>query len=101
MNDYFECVVVEDDVQFTLVELSHAARAPEDQIRVWVVEGVLEPRGERPDEWRFTGAALRRARLAARLAGDLEVNSAGVALALDLMEQIDALQARLKRLGSP
>ncbi len=58
---------------------------------------MLEPIGQAPAEWRFSGAALRRARLALTLARDLEVNPPGIALALDLMEQIDALNARLRR----
>jgi chaperone modulatory protein CbpM len=38
---------------------------------------------------------LRRARLAVRLERDLEVNLAGVALALDLLEEIDRLRRAL------
>jgi chaperone modulatory protein CbpM len=46
-------------------------------------------------EWHFTGAALRRARLALRLERDLELNLAGVALALDLMEELQTLRREL------
>jgi chaperone modulatory protein CbpM len=60
---------------------------------------VLQPAGQQPQEWRFTGAALRRARLAQRLAQDLEVNMPGVALALDLLDQIERLQAQLAQLS--
>ena len=66
----------------------------------WVSEGVLEPIGEAPTEWRFAGQSLRRARLALSLTRDLELNPPGVALALDLLDEIAALQARLQRLGS-
>ncbi len=91
--------VLDERVELTLVELCRASRAAEAQVRVWVVEGVLTPRGGSPEEWRFAASALRRARLARSLADDLEVNAAGVALALDLMDQIDALKARLCRAG--
>ena len=91
--------VVEEDLQLTLVELSRACRAPEEQIHVWVVEGVLEPVGRLPQEWRFEGAALRRARLAWRLTQDLEINPPGVALALDLLDEIAALRAGVRRRG--
>jgi chaperone modulatory protein CbpM len=50
-------------------------------------------------QWRFSGSSLRRARLALRLSQDLEVNAPGVALALDLMDEIEELRARLHRLG--
>lgn len=89
--------ILGEDVHLTLVELCRASRAPEEQVRVWVVEGVLTPIGEAPHEWRFTGAALRRARLALTLARELEINPPGVALALDLMDEIEALKASLRR----
>lgn len=100
--------VVENDVQFTLVELSRACRAREEEIRVWVVEGVLTPVGVSPEErlsappeqWRFAGPALRRARLALTLTRELEINAPGVAFALDLMDRIDALEASLRRSGA-
>jgi chaperone modulatory protein CbpM len=47
-------------------------------------------------EWRFSGTALRRARTALRLQRDLEINLPGVALALELLEEIDKLRRTLK-----
>lgn len=110
--------VVEEQIEFTLVELSRAVGADEEQITALIVEGVIEPIGASGAgepahgrrtipaslpaaraQWRFSGAALRRARLATSLARDLEVNPPGVALALDLIDEIDALRARLHRLG--
>lgn len=94
---YLQAQVVEDEIELTLVELSQACDAPQEQVTLWVLEGVLEPRGRQPQEWRFGGAALRRARLAMRLMRDLEINPAGVALALDLLDEIAALETQLKR----
>ena len=94
-----EFSVVEEDLQLTLTELCRACRAPEAQIQIWVVEGVLEPTGAAPHEWRFAGASLRRARLAWRLTQDLDINPPGVALALDLLDEIATLRAGLRRRG--
>jgi len=91
--------IVEEELYLTLQELCHASHAPVEQVQVWVVEGVLQPTGEVPQEWRFTGSALRRARVALRLTRDLEVNASGVALALDLLDEIAALKAKIQRLG--
>ena len=44
--------------------------------------------------WRFSGSALRRAATAQRLTRDLGLNAAGVALALDLLEEIETLRIR-------
>ena len=95
----FNTTVVEEDVHLSLVELCRACHAPEAQVRVWVVEGVLEPVGASPQEWRFAGASLRRARLALTLTQELEINAPGVALALDLLDEIAALRSRERRAG--
>ncbi len=92
--------IVEEDLQLSLVELCRACGAHEEQLRVWVVEGVLAPSGQTPHEWRFAGASLRRARLALTLTRELEINAPGVALALDLLDEIDALKASLRRAGT-
>ncbi|GAC1376374.1 MAG: hypothetical protein NVS3B3_15120 [Aquirhabdus sp.] len=101
MNEYSQSllqgVVVEEEVHLTVHELCRACQAQLEQVQVWVVEGVLEPIGQAPQEWRFSGQSLRRAQLALRLTRDLEVNASGVALALDLLDEIAALQAQLKR----
>lgn len=93
-------VVVEEEIHLTLAELCQACCIPEEHVIAWVFEGVLEPIGEAPPAWRFAGDSLRRARLALWLTRDLEINPPGVALALDLLDQIAALQARLQRSGA-
>ena len=91
--------IVEEEIHLTLVELCHACHVPEGQLRAWVGEGVLEPTGAAPEEWRFTGVALKRTRVATRLARDFELSAPGVALALDLLDEIEGLRARLRRLA--
>ncbi|QWE07997.1 chaperone modulator CbpM [Polynucleobacter ibericus] len=93
---WIEGTVVETEVNMTIVELSHASRTPEDLIMTWVSEGVLSPAGSSPEDWRFSGDSLKRAKTAAHLTHDLELNVPGVALALDLLDEISQLRARLK-----
>ncbi|WOD14345.1 chaperone modulator CbpM [Paraburkholderia kirstenboschensis] len=94
---FVEGEIVEEDVEFTLVELCRASGASEQQLTLWIAEGAVEPQGTTPCEWRFSGAALRRVRTARRLAQDLEINAPGIALALDLLDEINALRARSRR----
>ena len=89
--------VVEEEVELTTIELGRACRSSEHQIEVWVSEGVLQPSGDTPEAWRFRGDSLARMRLATRLMHDLEINTAGVALALDLLDRIAELESRLRR----
>ena len=98
MSRYLTAAVIEDDTHLSLAELCRACSAQAAQVQVWVVEGVLQPvGGASPGEWRFAGASLRRARLAITLTRELEINAPGVALALDLMDEIEALKSRLRR----
>ncbi|OWF66110.1 MerR family transcriptional regulator [Polynucleobacter hirudinilacicola] len=92
---WIEASVVENEVHMSIVELSHASRTPQELIMSWVSEGVLSPAGSSPEEWRFSGDSLRRAKTAAHLTHDLELNVPGVALALDLLDEIAQLRARL------
>ena len=97
---FFQSTVVEEETHFTLVELCKACNVEETHLITWVLEGVLEPVGDAPQTWRFTGDSLRRAQLALRLSRDLEINPPGVALAIDLLDEIATLQARLQHPGA-
>jgi chaperone modulatory protein CbpM len=79
----------------TIVELAQATQTPEDLIMAWVSEGVLSPAGGSPQDWRFSGDSLKRAKTAARLMHDLELNLPGVALAINLLEELDLLRSQL------
>ena len=69
-----------------------------DRIVEFVEEGVIEPIGRDPARWRFRAISVRRVRCAQRLEQDLGVNTAGVALALELLDELEQLRARLRRL---
>jgi len=89
-------VIVEEHVVFSLADLCRACDAAPEQLLELVSEGLLEPQGSSPDEWRFSGSALLRTRTAMRLAGDLALSPAGVALVMDLLDEIASLRARLR-----
>jgi chaperone modulatory protein CbpM len=76
-------------------ELSRLCAVDNAYIVELVEEGVLNVVEFAP-EWRFSGAALRRARTALRLQRDLEINLPGVALALQLMEELASLRRGLE-----
>lgn len=92
-------VVVEEQVQFTLVELGRACRAERLQLTALVAEGVLTPSGSDEQDWRFDGTALRRARSALRLSSDFELSASNTAFVLELLDQIESLKARLRHAG--
>ena len=70
IKTYLQSQVVEEEIELTLVELCHACDVHQELITIWVQEGLLEPIGEQPQNWRFGGVALKRSRLAMRLSHD-------------------------------
>lgn len=87
--------LLDETVTLTLAEFSVACRVREQRIIELVEEGILEPDVAPPRIWYFRATQLRRAYRAIRLQRDLDINVAGVALILDLLDEIEELRARL------
>jgi chaperone modulatory protein CbpM len=90
-------ILLDEQAELSLHELCHACSTSTEWVIELVDEGVLEPIGQDHSHWRFSGTSLLRARAAMRMHQDLQINLAGVALALDLMEEIEAMRERLRR----
>ncbi len=87
--------IVEEDEQLGIDQLCELCAVERQQVLELVEEGVLE--AAPPGQLRFGGVSLRRLRIATRLRRDLGVNVAGVALAIQLLERIEALERDLPR----
>lgn len=96
----YSICILEEQTGLTLDDLCLACAVRDEQIIALVDVGVLEPQGREPARWRFGGASLQRARMALRLQRDLDIDVAGAALALQLLEEIDTLKARLRAIGA-
>jgi len=81
---------------FTLAELCRCFAVEAEFVEALVEQGILEPAGRRGYHWCFPASSLRRTRITLHLQRDLGVNLAGAALALDLLERIEELDARLR-----
>jgi chaperone modulatory protein CbpM len=87
--------LLDENAVLTLDEFCRACATPTEFILELMDEGIVHPQGSAPESWRFSGIHLERARIALRLQRDLGVNLAGAALALQLLEEVAALRARL------
>jgi chaperone modulatory protein CbpM len=88
--------IFEEYAVLSVDELSRLCAVERTYIVELVEEGVLQVAAVEADQWRFAGTALRRARMALRLQRDLEINLPGVALALELIEELDAMRRELQ-----
>jgi chaperone modulatory protein CbpM len=90
--------ILDETIELTLNDMAQRCAVETRIVIEMVEEGVLEPQGRRPEEWQFRGPDLIRLRRALRLQQDLEVNLPGIALTMDLLEELDELRARLRML---
>lgn len=91
--------VLDGHLTLTLNELCRMCGASIELITDMVEEGIVDPAGCGPQEWHFTGEAVQRVQVVRRLTEDLRVNLPGAALALELMEELDALRQQAVRRG--
>jgi chaperone modulatory protein CbpM len=85
--------VLDDNTLLNLRELCRLCGVNAEQIITMVEEGVVEPRhGATPAEWRFGGTCVKRVQITLHLQRDLQVNLAGAALVLDLLEELQELR---------
>jgi chaperone modulatory protein CbpM len=89
-------VILDEHVHLSLQEICVACSSQTEWIVELVEEGVLQPLAEERDQWRFPASSLARARSAVRLRRDLGLNPPGVALALDLLEEIEELKRQIR-----
>ncbi len=83
------------DLRFSLIELCEATGVETRIVHECVEHGLLEPLGEEPTRWFFQGDAVRRIQIVTRLRRDLDINVAGAALVIDLLDELDDLRRQV------
>jgi chaperone modulatory protein CbpM len=95
-NKSLVVITLEEHPQLSLEELCNACDVTPEFIQSLIEYGVLEPEGESSTAWRFDSAHLHRIKVIVRLQHDLEVNIAGAAMIVDLMDQMEEMRVRLE-----
>ena len=95
-NERTQAEMMDEFVQITLQELCRDCQVNAEYVIELVEFGVVQPRkGRAPREWVFAGDDLVRVKKAERLTRDLDVNLPGVALSLDLIDELRELRRRV------
>ena len=97
VNIVISGVILDDQSEVTLEELCQSCRVDQSVIMALVDEGIVEPMSGDQQPCRFSGTTLPRVVRALRLQRDFDLNLAGLALALDLINEIETLR---KSMGS-
>jgi len=95
MHDPKEALVgelVDDEHRYDIEQLCRVCGVASSAVIEMVEHGVLEVEGGAPARWRFSNRMLVRFRAAHRLRRDLQINLPGVALCLDLLDELESLR---------
>lgn len=88
--------VVDEEMNFTLPEVCVHSGARVEFIVELVDYGVIAPlKGADSESWAFDAWALARLKCALRLHRDLEINLPGLAVSLDLLDEVQRLRQQV------
>lgn len=90
-------VILDEQTEFTVNDLCRSCSVRREKIMALVEEGILMPIARKPgDAYTFSGASVKRADRALKLQRELELDLSGVAVALELLEEIERLRRTLR-----
>lgn len=77
---------------FNLIQTYEITHLSTEFINKSIEHGIIDPSGNCPQEWLFDSNQLDLLRKASRLRNDLELDWNGLALAIDLLEELTCLR---------
>jgi chaperone modulatory protein CbpM len=91
--------------EFTMDELCRSCAVHTEYVVELVQEGIIVPSvmagsSSAPETWRFNSVHVRHTKVAWRLQHDLDINLPGAALALQLLDELESLRARVAAVGT-
>jgi chaperone modulatory protein CbpM len=81
-----------------LDDFTRATELPTTTIIEIIEQGIIEPQGPAPESWQFDTHMIVITKKAVRLHRDLNLDWAGIALALELMDEMEQLRVENQRL---
>jgi len=88
----------EIEIPLRMEELCQQAEVTVETIVGLVEYGIIEPSGDRPKDWVFDIYLVSVVKRACRLQRDFNIDLSGIALVLDLLDQLEKLRAENKML---
>ena len=79
----------------SLEELEHSLVIEREFIINLIEFEIINPKGSRQDEWRFDPICITRTKLAIKYYREFEVNLPGIALLIELNEELNRLNKKL------
>ncbi|CEG58467.1 chaperone modulator CbpM [Legionella fallonii] len=95
-DNFLVGVLIEETTTISFHEVCHKYHIPEELLSEMVEQGLFPNQPSNKEQIALDQKALRRLEAAFRLHKDLGINLPGVALALDLLEEIEKMRKELE-----
>jgi chaperone modulatory protein CbpM len=92
--------LIEQNTLYSVHDFCEICRIRQEVLVELIREGVILPQDPSDDTWVFTQRTVTRFKRAYRLQRDLDLNLSGVALSVELLEEIDQLNEEIALLKS-
>lgn len=89
-------VLIKETTTYTFMEVCKKYSIPIELLQEMIDQGLFASQSTDPEQIQWDLKSLQRLESAFRLHRDLDINLPGVALVLDLLEQIDQMQRELE-----
>ena len=90
--------IVSDDLVLSMQEVCQRCGLHRDELQQLVAHGVIVPVEQRDAEWQFRADSLQLLARAARMQRDFELDAAGLAMALSLLDELQRSRRQIDRL---
>ena len=97
---FHEGELVLDGRTYTLIEICLICGVAEVCIGDLVAFGIIDPIDDQSAAWIFSESSMQRAKRAVRLQRELGLEAQGLAVTLDLLEEVERLRRLVRRHGS-
>ncbi len=90
--------IVDETVEYGLKDVCEVCGVHAEYVVEMVEAGIIDAKGDKPTTWRFSAVSVMRSRKALRLRRDLEINIPGLAVTLDLLDEVESLRTQVQAL---
>jgi chaperone modulatory protein CbpM len=88
-------IIVTQELTYTLSELCEICEVHVERINEIIDYGIIASKEKSPKQWRFSYSEMETLQKVLRLERDLDLNMPGIAMTLDLLEQVETLRKQV------
>ena len=96
MSDIHKMELIDEGLRLDLEDICQRLQTDESFVIRCVEFGIAEAEGETQAQWQFSFSSVMRLQKACRLQRDLEMDFAGLAMVLDLLEDVEDLRRQMR-----